>query len=144
VAGLLHDAVEDTEATISDIRDEFGPAIAEMVAHCSEVKSDASGAQRPWIDRKRDHIEALSVASVESRAIALADKLHNLISIEYDLTDGRPVWSLFNAGRDEVLWYYRTCIDRYGADDPELAGLVAECHRVLERVAGFPQLLPSP
>src|SRR3954468_17228102 len=36
VAGLLHDAVEKSEAEIEDIRDRFGDRIAEMVAAVSE------------------------------------------------------------------------------------------------------------
>ena len=57
----------------------------------------------------------------------LADKLHNLLSIACDLRDGRPVWSLFHADRDQVLWYYRTVIEPFGAGDPRLETLAAEC-----------------
>ncbi|MDB5352269.1 MAG: guanosine polyphosphate synthetase/pyrophosphohydrolase [Planctomycetota bacterium] len=142
IAGLLHDAVEDTDATLAEIGEEFGPDVAEMVAACSEVKTDATGSARPWIDRKRDHIEVLSAASVAARAVALADKLHNLASIRFDLEAGRPVWTLFNAGREEVLWYYRTCIDRYGAGDPALAALVAGCREMLDAVEGVASSTP--
>ena len=68
------------------------------------------GEKRPWIDRKRDHLAALAEAPAEARAVMLADKLHNLISIELDLREGRPVWSQFHAERDQVLWYYREAI----------------------------------
>ena len=136
IAGLLHDVVEDTDARVEEIREEFGFSVAEMVAACSEVKRDATGAERPWIDRKRDHIEVLASASVEARAVALADKRHNLASIRFDLETGRPVWSLFHASRDEVLWYYRTCIDRYGAGEEALAELVRECREALEEIEG--------
>src|SRR5205807_3243496 len=54
VAGLLHDVVEDTTATFEDVALRFGPAVAETVRQCSEVKRDAEGRKRPWIDRKRD------------------------------------------------------------------------------------------
>jgi (p)ppGpp synthase/HD superfamily hydrolase len=136
IAGLLHDAVEDTDATIEEIRDEFGAEVADLVAHCSEVKRDASGGKRPWIDRKRDHIEALAKAPVEARAVALADKRHNLASILFDLEEGRSVWSLFNAGREDVLRYYRECMERFGGDDPRLAALVAECEEAMAEVEG--------
>src|SRR4051812_29594254 len=85
VAGLLHDVVEDTEATLEQVRAQFGPRVAALVDHCSEIKTDAQGRKRPWIDRKRDHLEALAAAPVEARAVALADKLHNLLSIQLDL-----------------------------------------------------------
>src|SRR3954447_26837434 len=60
IAGLLHDVVEDTAATLDQVRAQFGDEVARMVEACSEIKTDASGRKRPWIDRKRDHIEALA------------------------------------------------------------------------------------
>jgi (p)ppGpp synthase/HD superfamily hydrolase len=138
IAGLLHDVVEDTEATFDDVRARFGPAVAELVAHCSEVKNDAEGRKRPWIDRKRDHLAALAGAPVEARAVVLADKLHNLLSITCDLDDGLDVWAHFHAERDAVLWYYRTAVDTFGAGDPRLERLAAECRRVLERLESGP------
>jgi (p)ppGpp synthase/HD superfamily hydrolase len=137
VAGLLHDVVEDTEATPDDVRARFGDEVAAIVAHCSEVKLDAGGRKRPWIDRKRDHLAALAAAPVEARGVVLADKLHNLVSIACDLHDGRPIWSLFNADRDRVLWYYRATVDTLGHGDPRLETLAAECRRVLAEVEGF-------
>ena len=134
VAGLLHDVIEDTEATREDVRDRFGPGVAELVASCSEVKNDDEGRERPWIDRKRDHLEALAGAPAEARAVALADKLHNLASIACDLREGRPVWSLFHADRDRVLWYYRAATATLGAGDPRLETLAGECREALERV----------
>lgn len=134
IAGLLHDVVEDTEATLDDVRGLFGPAVAEIVAHCSEVKLDDQGRKRPWIDRKRDHLAALADAPTPARGVILADKLHNLVSIACDLREGRPVWSLFNAGRDQVIWYYRTAIDAFGSGDPKLEALADECRRTLAEV----------
>src|SRR4051794_25896442 len=120
VAGLLHDVVEDTEATLEQVHAQFGPRVAALVAACSEIKLDAQGRKRPWIDRKRDHLEALAAAPVEARAVALADKLHNLLSIQLDLHAGRPVWSTFHADRPQVLWYYRTALERFAGGDPRL------------------------
>src|SRR5947209_7912788 len=80
IAGLLHDVVEDTDATLEQVEARFGAAVAETVRHCSEIKADAQGRKRPWIDRKRDHLEALAGAPAAARAVVLADKLHNLVS----------------------------------------------------------------
>ena len=90
IAGLLHDLVEDTPATLADVEQRFGRDVAELVAHCSEAKTDDQGRKRPWIDRKSDHLAALRKAPVGARAIVLADKLHNLISIDIDLREGSP------------------------------------------------------
>jgi guanosine-3',5'-bis(diphosphate) 3'-pyrophosphohydrolase len=134
IAGLLHDAVEDTDATLDDVRARFGDEVARLVAFCSEVKTDSQGRKRPWIDRKRDHLEALDGAPMAARAVILADKLHNLLSIECDLREGRVVWSLFHAGRTDVLWYYRTAIDRFGQGDPRLEALAKRCRQVLAEI----------
>jgi (p)ppGpp synthase/HD superfamily hydrolase len=135
VVGLLHDVVEDTSATLNDVAMRFGPSVAEMVQFCSEIKTDATGKKRPWIDRKRDHLETLRSAPVAARAVVLADKLHNLISIEVDLRSGRPVWSQFHAAREQVLWYYRAAIERCRGEDARLVMLADACQEVLERVA---------
>ena len=66
----------------------FGAEVAETGRHCSEIKLDAQGRKRPWIDRKRDHLAALGQAPVAARAVMLADKLHNLSSIVVDLDAG--------------------------------------------------------
>jgi len=134
IAGLLHDLVEDTESTLDDIRSSFGPFVAELVGHCSEVKTDERGHERPWSDRKRDHLAAITDAPVEARAVVLADKLHNLVSIRSDLAAGRPIWTLFHADRDSVLWYYDAMIAACAPGDPRLERLANECRDVLESV----------
>jgi (p)ppGpp synthase/HD superfamily hydrolase len=134
IAGLLHDVVEDTTATHAEVCDRFGSVVAEIVRHCSEVKTDDLGVERPWIDRKRDHIAALANAQASARAVVLADKLHNLISIELDLLERRPVWSQFHAARDQVLWYYHAMIDLCGQGDDRLLRLAEACRQVLIRI----------
>jgi (p)ppGpp synthase/HD superfamily hydrolase len=134
IAGVLHDLVEDTPATLDEVALRFGPAVAEIVRHCSEIKMDAHGNKRPWIDRKRDHIAAIATAPAVARAVFLADKLHNLISIELDLVDRRPVWPDFHAAREQVLWYYEAGIDACGQDDPRLERLAGLARATLARV----------
>ena len=134
-AGLLHDVVEDCDVPIATIELEFGAAVASIVAAVSEVKPDDSGAMRPWAVRRRDHIELVASSSVEARAVALADKLHNLSCIRMDLDAGRLVWSIFNASRDDVLAYHREGIERFGAGDDRLAELVSACREVFAEVA---------
>jgi len=136
IAGLLHDLVEDTSATLEDLEQRFGRVVADLVAHCSEVKTDDQGRKRAWIDRKSDHLTALQEAPAGARAVVLADKLHNLISIDIDLRAGRPVWNEFHAGRDQVLWYYRAIIATCAGDsaDSRLQQMAARCRGVLEEI----------
>ncbi len=137
IAGLLHDVVEDTEATLDQVEEKFGAGVAQTVEHCTEIKVDAQGHKRPWIDRKRDHLAAMAGAPASARAVILADKLHNLLSIELDLRDERLVWSLFNAECAAVLWYYRMMIDQLGLGDPKLEALAGHCREALAVVEGL-------
>ena len=131
IAGLLHDLVEDTATTPQDIEARFGRTVVDLVGYCSEQKKDAEGRERPWIDRKRDHLACMARAPVEARAVILVDKLHNLISIEIDVREGRPVWSQFHADRAQVLSYYRQAIEICTAGDPRLAPLASAAHELL-------------
>lgn len=120
IAALLHDVVEDTEATLDDIRERFGDRVADLVAHCSERKTDDEGRQRPWIDRKRDHLEALRAAPEASKAIVLADCLHNMRSMVGDLAqEGEPFWNRFNAGRDQIFTRFRMVLERLGQGEDD-------------------------
>ena len=62
IAGLLHDVVEDTEATLDDVAAGSVRPSRDR-SHCSEIKFDAEGRKRPWIDRKRDHLAAMAGAA---------------------------------------------------------------------------------
>ena len=134
IAALLHDLVEDTETTLAAIERQFGAEVAATVAGCSEVKFDTQGQSRPWEDRKRDHLAALTSSNEATRAVVLADKLHNLMSIRLDRAAGHPVWPSFHAPRDRVLWYYSAVIDACEAPDDRMRMLADLCRAELDRV----------
>lgn len=133
-AALLHDVVEDTDCTLADLAGEFPAAVVTMVSELSETKHASDGSQRPWIDRKREYIERVSQSSRAVRAIALADKLHNLTTILFDLQSGEPVWERFNAAPDRIFWYHETLIERLPQGDPDLEMLARHAHDVLEKL----------
>lgn len=72
VAALLHDTVEDTDATLKEIEDIFGREVAKIV---DEVTDDKS---LPKHVRKQLQIEHASHISYEAKLVKLADKLDNL------------------------------------------------------------------
>lgn len=135
IAGLLHDAIEDTATTFDEIASVCGAEAAEIVRQCSEEKLDAAGKTRPWIDRKRDHLHVLATAPEAARAVVLADKLHNLLCIAVDRKDGCAVWPLFHAPRDQVLWYHAAVVDACDQGEPGLARLARACRDLLAEVA---------
>lgn len=84
-AAVLHDVVEDTEATIEDVRSRFGDSVAQMVA---EVSGDKS---LPSSERKRLQVEHMKDISLGATYIKYADKIHNLTDLA---TNPPPSWSL--------------------------------------------------
>ncbi|MDN3018322.1 HD domain-containing protein [Paenibacillus sp. BSR1-1] len=110
-AAILHDTVEDTELTLEDTEREFGAKIAEVVAGCSEPDKSL-----PWKARKEHTIEFLKTATESIRAVACADKLHNIRSILNDYEQvGEEVWERFNAGKDQQKWYYTKIVESLGS-----------------------------
>jgi (p)ppGpp synthase/HD superfamily hydrolase len=72
VAAILHDVVEDTPATLGDIRNAFGARVAELVDCVSEDPALYGD------ERKRAYRERVSLAPPDARAICAADKVCNL------------------------------------------------------------------
>ena len=129
-AALLHDVVEDTALTLEELRREFPPQVVSLVAALTERKRDQSGSERSWHDRKREHREQITAAPLPARAIFLADKLHNLATMLYDLRCGSELWSRFNAPREDVLAAARLAVECAAGDEPRLREL-AEAARCL-------------
>ena len=104
VAGVLHDTIEDTDLNPDYISSRFSTRVADIVEGCAEVQHGTL----PWKARKQHTIDYLKTASPEVRAVACADKLHNVRSMVADYREqGERLWDRFNAGRDEQEWYYR-------------------------------------
>ncbi|GAB4150905.1 MAG: HD domain-containing protein [Planctomycetaceae bacterium] len=133
-AALLHDILEDTGYTATQLENEFPPRVAQFVKILSERKYDNRGHNRPWSERKREHIERIKNAPLECRAILLADKLHNLQSIQWDLDAGQSVWERFNAPQVDVVRYHRKIVTAAEANSPELKPLADECRTFIVRL----------
>jgi (p)ppGpp synthase/HD superfamily hydrolase len=97
-AGALHDAVEDTVATLADVERLFGARVAELVGHCTEPDKSL-----PWEVRKRQYLEHFPDKPWEAQAITLADKIDNLQSIVVCAQLYGDPWAQFKRGRTEQL-----------------------------------------
>lgn len=142
-AAVLHDTVEDTECTVESLTAEFPEAVVKLVLECSETKIDTFGAKISWRVRKEAHIAVVGQASPSARAIVLADKLHNLGSMVFDIERGDELWSRVNASPDDVIWYHREIVAAASAlpdpADSEFAGrldrLATEATRLVDKLA---------
>jgi len=130
-AGILHDTVEDTDLSLQDIEQEFGSKIAEIVGGCSEPDKSLT-----WDLRKTHTIEYLKNAPNDIRAVACADKLHNIRSITDDYKRiGNEIWSKFNAGKEKQEWYYTQIVEslRYQNSFPLVEELEEAVHQLFNR-----------
>ena len=109
-AAVLHDTVEDTDVTLEQIRDMFGDRVATLVQH--ETAPDDKNLT--WRERKTIQVRQLATAPLESKIVALGDKLSNMQGIALDYRQiGDEVWKRFHApnGKPDVEWYYRSLVD---------------------------------
>jgi len=82
-AALLHDVVEDTEADIEDVRQEFGDEVARLVEGVTKLtRISFQSREQAEAENYRKMIVAMS-EDVRVILIKLADRLHNMRTIEY-------------------------------------------------------------
>ncbi|MBL8632238.1 MAG: bifunctional (p)ppGpp synthetase/guanosine-3',5'-bis(diphosphate) 3'-pyrophosphohydrolase [Myxococcales bacterium] len=126
IAALLHDVVEDTSTSLSELRAEFGEEVARLVAAVSEQKTEGTE-PLPWKVRKEAQLRKLQHADRHIAAIKTADALHNLQATLSDLRQRGPeVWSRFRSSQSDQLWYYRSLhevLSQRLGDHPLLAEL---------------------
>ena len=109
-AALLHDVVEDTDATVDEIRFFFNDRIADLVEAESEDKRKDLPPQETWMVRKMETLEFLrNKADRDAKILALADKLSNMRAIHRDQnTIGDQLWERFNEkDKKKHGWMYR-------------------------------------
>jgi (p)ppGpp synthase/HD superfamily hydrolase len=114
IAALLHDAAEDGggEATLAEIRAQYGDAVADIVLGCSDSLVEDPEDKLPWLERKENYLAHLESATQSVCLVSAADKLHNVRSIMRDYREhGEEIWERFQGKRDGTLWYYETVAD---------------------------------
>jgi (p)ppGpp synthase/HD superfamily hydrolase len=102
IAAVLHDTLEDTDLDPRVIADGFGDHIAAVVSDVTEPSKEM-----PWPARKAVYIEQLRRSPRdEARAVASADKIHNLSRMIDGLaSEGERFWERFNATKEEIVEY---------------------------------------
>lgn len=108
-AGILHDVLEDTDATLEEIREIFGSTICSYVVGASEKLEKRENT--PWRDRKLYTIEFLRSANMNVKLIACADKLSNIRSIALDAETDEKIWTRFKADFQEQSWHYHGLVE---------------------------------
>ena len=94
MGGLLHDTLEDTDATYEDLVERFGPEVATLVQEVTDDKS------LPKDVRKRRQIEETPHKSRRAKLLKIADKTSNLRGLAHSPPAG---WTQERL-RDYVVW----------------------------------------
>ena len=82
-AALLHDVVEDTDTDIDDVRSEFGDEIGQLVEGVTKLtRIQFQSREQAEAENYRKMVVAMS-EDVRVILIKLADRLHNMRTIEY-------------------------------------------------------------
>lgn len=137
IAALLHDAVEDQggEGRLLDIKARFGERAAKIVQDCTDADTLP---KPPWRARKEEYLATLGAKSLDSLLVSLADKTYNAEAIVADLEMvGDTVWSRFNAGRDEVVWYYQSLTSVFEQRLPAASKRLARAAALMQPARSF-------
>lgn len=133
IAGVLHDTVEDTSATIDDIIREFGEDVAELVGNHTEDKS------KTWFQRKSQGLRELAEGSFDLKCLVLADKLSNVRNMYRDyMIEGDEYWDRFNAPFEKQAWYYNGAVKALEElrDNENTAVRYNEFKKIVEKTFG--------
>ena len=120
-ATFLHDVVEDTDHTLDEIRERFGPDVAELVAAMTEDSS-----VEPYEARKEHHRDQVEVAGARPATIYAADKLANLrdLRTRYAI-EGEAVAAKFKTPLDVRVRLWRGDAEMVARLAPDLDILAA-------------------
>lgn len=142
IAALLHDALEDRpdKTSAEEIEKRFGGKVAALVRACTDTPPDYKGGAKPsWRRRKERYLEHIRKGAEGALRVSLADKLHNARDLLLDCkTEGEALWSRFNAGKDDQLWYQRSLIAAFkqGGYSGRMLDEFERVVKELERLAG--------
>lgn len=99
-AALAHDILEDTDYPVEQLKTELGEKVFEVV---KAVTNDDS---LPWEEKKKKYIETVRNGPDGAKAVAVADKIHNLESLLIAYVEQGPdIWKKFNRGKEQKLWF---------------------------------------
>ncbi|TNY34560.1 HD domain-containing protein [Thermomonospora catenispora] len=80
-AAVLHDAVEDTDATVGDVEERFGPVVAELVDWVTSPPAAGRGRQARRA-AKTAYLRRLREAPPEAITVKLADRASNVQTLD--------------------------------------------------------------
>lgn len=114
-AALLHDALEDTQATIHDLASRFPVDVVQFVLECTEKGTEGGQFKAPWKGRKQAYLDHLAHVSPQALLISVADKLQSLREVRRQVRiQGDEAYAAFAKKeyatiperKEAVLWFH--------------------------------------
>ena len=110
IAGILHDTIEDSDLTKTDIEKEFGEKVARIVNNVTEQDKSL-----PWVERKQQALEHIREMDNDSLFVKSADVLHNLTDQINDYKEvGDEMFNRFNAPKEAQLERIKKLVSSLG------------------------------
>jgi (p)ppGpp synthase/HD superfamily hydrolase len=134
LAGLLHDVVEDTSVTQSELTERFGAEVTGLVMAVTKPGDP----RLSFHEKRRATLDALKPERQDVLRLKAADALSNLRAIRRDLSHvGERAWGKFKATKAESLGYYRDILARVraGIGGEPLVGELGRELREVERLS---------
>jgi hypothetical protein len=145
LAGILHDLIASAaregrmdDPIIDRISAKFGTDVLETALAVVPRKTADDGVEFRMDERRADLLGRLQSASDRARWVLAAVELHEAGSLLADLARTQfpeVVWERFPAGRDAVVWRFRSLVERLrevGFD----AAITDELAETVERLGG--------
>jgi guanosine-3',5'-bis(diphosphate) 3'-pyrophosphohydrolase len=117
-AALLHDTIEDTDTTLEELRERFGPGIASIVEELTDDKTLEKD------ERKQLQVTHAPTLSREAKLVKLADKISNL----RDMAASPPATWPLSRQREYFDWA-KQVVDGLRGVHPRLEGLFDDAYR---------------
>lgn len=129
-AGVLHDSLEDTDTTVEDLEQRFGPEVANLVAAVSEPSDEGT-----WVERKARLRAAVALADRDALVVYAADKVAKVRELRLALArDWSAAARRETADKLDHSWASLALLERRMGDDPFVNQLRFE----LEALATLP------
>ncbi len=90
VAGLLHDTIEDTLATMEELTELFGPEVAQLVEGVTKLSKFSASANMTQEEKQAENFRKMIVAMAQDIRVILvklADRTHNMRTLDHMPTD---------------------------------------------------------
>lgn len=140
-AGVLHDALEDTDAAPGDIASACGSRVWAIVVECTDTSdvgeaADAN-AKAPWAERKARHLHKLEGIHPSAALVIACDKLHNIRTQIGDLHHGGKTVE-FNAPYEaRKMVQTNSIVALYGKISERLYADLCDAHEEWEQLHEF-------